>query len=79
MGSSHSLSHRELVSVCRYLVGIEFGGDDCDEVLEHLVICSKKEKLKGSNSALTTLSLSQCPSEAVDPLLLLEKKAMTYC
>lgn len=48
VGSSHPLSHGELVRVCRYLVGVEFGGDDCDEVLEHLVICSKKEKLKGS-------------------------------
>lgn len=58
MGSSHPLSHGELVRVCGYLVGVELGGDDCDEVLEHLVICSKKEKFKGSNSVLIMLSLS---------------------
>lgn len=58
VGSSHPLSHGELVRVCRYLVGVEFGGDDCDKVLEHLVICSKKEKLKGSNPVLIMLSLS---------------------
>lgn len=46
VGSSHPLSHGELVRVCRYLVGVEFGGDDCDEVLEHLVIYNKKEEMK---------------------------------
>lgn len=50
VSSSHSLSHGELVRVCRYLVCVEFGGDNCDEILEHLVIYSNKEKMWGSNS-----------------------------
>lgn len=58
VGSSHPLSDGELVGVCRYLVCVEFGGDDCDEVLEHLVIYSKKERFKGSDSVVTMLSQS---------------------
>lgn len=35
---THSLSHRELVCVCGYLVCVQFRGHHCNEVLKHLVI-----------------------------------------
>lgn len=53
VGSPHPLSYGELVRVCRYLVCVELGGDDCDEVLEHLVIYSKKEEKLSADDVVT--------------------------
>lgn len=38
LAATHSLSHRELVCVCGYLVCVQFRGHHCNEVLKHLVI-----------------------------------------
>lgn len=67
--------------VCGYLVGVELGGDDCDEVLEHLVICSKKEKKKFERVKLGTDNVVHCQraGKALKPLPPLGRAAVTHC
>lgn len=48
-GLTHSLSHRKLMRVCRYLVRVQSGGHHCDKVLEHLVVCDGSEREETMN------------------------------